>query len=253
MRKTEVLLPESLFSDIDRDSPIPLYFQVSKKFETAIRSGTLPPGSRIENEISLSERLGLSRPTIRRAIQSLVDAGLVVRRRGVGSQVVHGTVTRGLELTSLFDDLAAGGGKPKTKVLRHEIEPASPLVAQELGVAVGSPVLSITRLRSADGVPVAILQNWLSAELSDLTAKELERTGLYQALRQRGYQPQIGKQKIGARKATSFESDSLDIERGSALLTMDRTAYDSLGRVMESGHHCYRPDLYSLEFTVVSK
>ena len=253
MRKTEVLLPESLFSDIDRDSPVPLYFQVSKKFETAIRSGTLPPGSRIENEVSLSDRLGLSRPTIRRAIQSLVDAGLVVRRRGVGSQVVHGAVTRGLELTSLFDDLAAGGGKPKTRVLAHDIEPATPLIAQELGVAIGTPVLAITRLRSSDGVPVAIMKNWLGPDLSDLTVSELEKTGLYEALRQRGYQPHIGKQKIGARKATPFESDSLDIERGSALLTMDRTAYDRLGRVMDSGHHCYRPDLYALEFSVIAK
>jgi DNA-binding GntR family transcriptional regulator len=143
MRKTEVLLPESLFADIKRESPVPLYFQVSKKFEAAIRSGTLPPGSRIENEISLSERLGLSRPTIRRAIQSLVDAGLVVRRRGVGSQVVHGSVTRGLELTSLFDDLKSGGGKPKTQVIRHEIEPATPAIAAELGVTAGSPVLFI--------------------------------------------------------------------------------------------------------------
>lgn len=253
MRKTEVLLPESLFADIKRDSPVPLYFQVSKKFETAIRSGTLPPGSRIENEISLSERLGLSRPTIRRAIQSLVDAGLVVRRRGVGSQVVHGSVTRGLELTSLFDDLKSGGGKPKTQVIRHEIEPATPAIAAELGVTAGSPVLFIQRVRSADGVPVAVLQNWLPPELSNLAVAELEKTGLYECLRKRGYQPQVGKQRIGARKATPQESEALEIERGSALLTMDRTAYDSLGRAMESGHHCYRPDLYSLEFTVVSK
>lgn len=253
MRKTEVLLPQSLFADIDRESPIPLYFQVSQKFESAIRSGGLPPGSRIENEISLSARLGLSRPTIRRAIGSLVDAGLVVRRRGVGSQVVHGSVTRGMELTSLFDDLQASGGKPHTVVIRHGIEAASTHIARELGVQVGAPVLAITRVRSSDGVPVAIMRNWLHEEVSDLSVRELEKTGLYEALRKRGYQPHIGKQKIGARKATPAESDALEIDRGSALLTMERTAYDSLGRVMESGHHCYRPDLYSLEFTVVSK
>ena len=90
MRKTEVLLPHSLFADLDRDGTMPLYQQVATKIEMAIRQGTLPSGSRIENEVSLAERVKLSRPTIRRAIQSLVDAGLVVRRRGVGSQVVHG-------------------------------------------------------------------------------------------------------------------------------------------------------------------
>ena len=98
MRKTEVLLPQSLFADLDRVSGLPLYKQVAQKLEVAIREGTLPPGSRIENEVSLAERLKLSRPTIRRAIQSLVDGGLVVRRRGIGSQVVRGQVTRGLDI-----------------------------------------------------------------------------------------------------------------------------------------------------------
>ena len=253
MRKTEVLLPESLFADIDRESPIPLYFQVSKKLEHAIRTGALTPGTRIENEISLSERLGLSRPTIRRAIQSLVDSGLVIRRRGVGTQVVHGSITRDLELTSLFDDLTAQGGQPSTRVTRCEMEPASSFIADELGVELGSPVLAISRVRSVDGVPMAILTNWLPGELSDITVGELEATGLYQAMRKRGRIPQIGKQKLGARKATPQESLELDIERGSAVLTMNRTAYDNSGQAIESGHHCYRPDLYSLEFTVVSK
>ena len=133
------------------------------------------------------------------------------------------------------------------------MEEATAFIAAELGVDVGSPVLAISRVRSVDSVPVAILTNWLPGELSDITVRELETTGLYEAMRKRDRIPQVGKQKIGARKATPQESDQLDIDRGSAVLTMNRTAYDNLGRAMESGHHCYRPDLYSLEFTVVSK
>ena len=159
MRKTEVLLPQSLFADLDRVGGYPLYQQVARKFEVAIREGTLPPGSRIENEISLAERLNLSRPTIRRAIQSLVDAGLIVRRRGIGSQVVHGQVTRGLELTSLFDDLQRVGSAPETTVLRYESLPATAPIAQHLGIAVGAPVLEVLRLRKSGGVPVAMLHN----------------------------------------------------------------------------------------------
>jgi GntR family transcriptional regulator len=68
VRKTEVLLPHTLFADLDRDGNTPLYQQVATKIETAIREGTLPSGSRIENEVSLADRLKLSRPTIRRAI-----------------------------------------------------------------------------------------------------------------------------------------------------------------------------------------
>ena len=253
MRKTEVLLPPSVFADLDRESGAPLYQQVAAKFETAIRQGILPAGSRIENELSLADRLNLSRPTIRRAIQSLVDAGLVVRRRGIGSQVVHGQVTRGLELTSLFDDLKQAGSRPETKVLEHRRVAASVNVAGRLGVPVGTQVLEIRRLRLSAGVPMAILHNWLPESIGNFSVDELEAHGFYAALRARGFVPQVGKQRISARRVTQAESLELDIESGAAVLTMERTAYDSLGRAIEHGEHIYRPDLYSLEFTVVNK
>ncbi len=91
---------------VDRNSPVPLYFQVAQHLEHLIESGELAPGTRLENEIDLADRLGLSRPTMRRAIEYLVDRGLLVRKRGVGTQVVHAKVRRQVELTSLYDDLA---------------------------------------------------------------------------------------------------------------------------------------------------
>ena len=91
---------------VDHASPVPLYFQVASQIEKAIDSGSLAVGTRLDNEIDLAARLGLSRPTIRQAIGSLVDKGLVVRRRGAGTQVVFNRVRRPLELTSLYDDLA---------------------------------------------------------------------------------------------------------------------------------------------------
>ena len=110
-----------LFVDLDRSSPVPLYFQVAQQIEHAINEGELAPGDRLDNEISLAEQFGLSRPTMRRAIQELVDKGLLVRKRGVGTQVVHGQVTRPVELTSLFDDLANHHQTPTTVVLANEI------------------------------------------------------------------------------------------------------------------------------------
>src|SRR5262245_63001298 len=90
---------------INRSSPVPLYFQVAEQLEQAIVDGELAPGDRIANEIALAGELGLSRPTMRQAIQLLVDKGLLVRKRGVGTQVVHGQIRRPVELTSLHDDL----------------------------------------------------------------------------------------------------------------------------------------------------
>ena len=253
MNQQEQILPLGVFMDLDRSGPIPLYFQVAQKIEQAIMNGDLAAGSRLENEVSLGERLGLSRPTVRRAIQDLVDKGLLVRRRGIGTQVVHGQVTRGVELTSLYEDLASSGQKPSTKILTYRIDKADAKLAEKLGVKVGSDVLYLKRMRAADNVPVSVMENWLPAEFIDVTEDELNDHGLYQILRARGVTIRVAKQRIGARKASQLESEILSIEKNSALLTMDRTAYDNSGRAVEYGHHCYRPDLYSFEVTLVEK
>lgn len=246
-------LPSALFMDLDRSGPIPLYFQVATRIEGAILDGRLPPGSRLENEVALGERLGLSRPTIRRAIQDLVDKGLLVRRRGIGTQVVHGQVTRKVELTSLYEDLASENRAPTTEILVHEIIGAPARVAERLDVEVDSPVLHLQRVRCADGVPLAILENYLPEALSDVSESDLAAHGLYQVLRGRGVAIRVARQNIGARRATPAESALLQIDRNDAVLTMDRTAYDNSGRAVEYGHHAYRPDLYSFEITLVDK
>jgi DNA-binding GntR family transcriptional regulator len=246
-------LPSDLFMDLDRSGPMPLYFQVASRLEAAIRDGVLPPGARLENEIALGERLGLSRPTIRRAIQDLVDKGLLVRRRGIGTQVVHGPVTRKVELTSLYDDLAQGSQQPATKLLSREDVPASERVAEALGVEVGATVAHIRRVRFAEDVPMAVLENFLPPDFLDITDADLAAHGLYQLLRGRGVTMRVAKQRIGARAATRVESELLEIDDHAAVLTMSRTAYDASGRAVEYGVHCYRPDRYSFEVTLVDR
>lgn len=98
---------------VDRSSPVPLHYQLAQQLEAAIADGRLAAGGLLGNEIELAARLGLSRPTVRQAIQSLVDKGLLVRRRGVGTQVLHSKVRRPLELSSLYDDLEAAGRHPR--------------------------------------------------------------------------------------------------------------------------------------------
>lgn len=249
----EHALPAALFMDMERSGPIPLYYQVASRIESAIVDGTVPAGARIDNEVALGERLGLSRPTIRRAIQELVDKGLVVRRRGIGTQVVHGGVTRKVELTSLFEDLTDTDRKPSTRLLELEIIEASGAIAERLSVEVASPVLHLRRLRLADGVPIAMLENYLPEEFCDLTGEDLTTFGLYQLLRSRGVSIRVARQRIGARSGTLEEVKLLELDRHGAVLTMDRIAYDNGAKAVEFGHHSYRPDLYSFDVTLVEK
>ena len=239
---------------VDRASPVPLYFQVAQHLERAIESGELPPGAQLENEVQLAEQLGLSRPTMRRAMQYLVDRGLLVRRRGIGTQVVRAKVKRPVELSSLWDDLARSGQQPATTVLANTAEQAAGQVARSLGVAEGTPVTVLERLRLARGEPLARLRNYLPSGLVPaLTEEALQRQGLYQLLRAGGVTLHAAAQTIGARAATLAEARLLDEAKGAPLLTMERTTYDDQGRAVEYGTHIYRASRYSFELALLAR
>lgn len=245
--------PSELFIDLDRNGPMPLYFQVAQRLEDGIRSGVLEPGARLENEIAIARHLSVSRPTIRRAIQEIVDKGLLVRRRGVGTQVVQSHVTRPVELTSFYNDLKNANLDPQTQVLEHRLLAANSSIAEKLSVAPGDEILLVRRLRSTGDTPVAVLENYLPTAFIDITLEELEKGGLYDALRARGVVLKIANQKIGARRAVGDESKLLGVDEGGPLLTVERIALDNAGQVIEVGNHCYRPDMYNFETTLVAR
>jgi DNA-binding GntR family transcriptional regulator len=235
---------------VDRNSPVPLYFQVAQHLEHLIESGELAPGTRLENEIDLADRLRVSRPTMRRAIEYLVDRGLLVRKRGVGTQVVHAKVQRKVELTSLYEDLAKASRDPHTRVLSFATEPAPDALALELGLPEGTKVYVFERLRYAGAEPLAIMRNHVPADLLPLTPEDLEEQGLYNLLRANGLNLRIAKQSIGARAATTAEARALGETKGAPLLTMVRSAYDDQGRAVEHGDHIYRASRYSFDLTL---
>lgn len=242
----------TLSVDLERSSPVPLYFQLAQAFEKAILDGQLKPGDRFENELALVKRLNLSRPTTRRAIQELVDKGLLVRKRGVGTQVVQTLVHRPVELTSLFDDLARAGREPTTRLLDYRVGPSSQEVAQRLNLAADTDVVMMRRLRSAGGEPLALMTNHLPAAIAPHEV-EVETGGLYQALRTRGIQIRVARQQIGAKAAARAEARLLNEKLRAPLLTMTRTAFDDSGRVVEYGSHVYRASRYTFDTTLVDR
>jgi DNA-binding GntR family transcriptional regulator len=236
----------------DRSSPVPLYFQVASHLEQAISSGAIPPGTLFGNEIQLADTMGLSRPTMRRAMQHLVDKGLIVRRRGIGTRVVQPKVRRMLELTSLYDDLSTTGQRPTTRVLSFKHVEADDEVSERLRVAPGDSVVRVERLRSAQDRPIAKMVNYLPDLMVGFDADGLAEHGLYELLRRAGVQLHSASQTVGARNATAAEARLLEESRGAALLTMSRTTFDDRGQVVEYATHLYAASRYSFEIDLLT-
>jgi DNA-binding GntR family transcriptional regulator len=234
---------------IDRRSPVPIYHQLAEQLSNAIAVGQLKPGDPFENETAVAERLQISRPTVRRAIQELVTRGLLVRRRGLGTTVANSKVHRRFELTSLYDDLVRDGRQPRTTVLEHEIV-TDERAAAALDLTGDAAMLHIVRARHAGETPLALMNNWLPPAFSDLTREELETQGLYAALRERGVRPVVAQQSIGARMPTSPERRHLEIRGSQPVLTMTRMAFDASGNAVEFGDHSYRASDYTIDLMV---
>ena len=240
---------------LDRTSPVPLYFQIILQLQQAIDSGALKPGDRLEPELELTDQFGVSRPTIRQAIEHLVNEGLVTRHRGVGTVVVTRSVQRPLALTSLYDDLAAAGLNPTTTVFSIETVPAPPDVAAALTLPTSTAVLWLERLRYADGVLFALMQNYLRANLFGpaFEKNDFEKQGLYQLLEGQGVKFHSAKQVISARKATSREARLLVEERGGAVIAVKRTSHGSNDQPLEFGQHVYPGKRDSFEVSLLAQ
>lgn len=238
----------------DRSSPVPLYHQLATQLKQKIGAGELEKGSLLGNEVDLAAAWKISRPTVRRAIAELVDDGLLVRRRGIGTQVVTNDVRRRFALSSLHDDLVQEGRQSSCDVLAVELRVAPDEVAGELETAPGADVLYVSRVRFADGLPLAATENWLIAELAEhLTEESLATSGLYESLRLLGVSPHSAIQRVGAKAASPDEADLLDLEPGSPLVTMHRVMKDTTGRVIEVADTVYDAGQYAVEMSVVEK
>jgi len=237
---------------LDRDSPVPLWFQIAELLRESIESAQIAPGEQLDNEVDIAERLGVSRPTVRQAIHALVQKDLVVRRRGVGTMVASRQIKRPVAFTSLYEDLTAAGRSPSTTVLRLQETKADPEVAAELGIQPGAPVHHVERVRFAEGSPLALMSNLVPIEVlsAPLELGELQESGLYELMRARGVRFHMAHEVIGARRVTAREARLLGTTRSETVLSMTRTAADTTGRIVEIGRHSYLASKYSFEINL---
>lgn len=205
-------------------------------------------GDPVPSERELADELGVARMTARRALDELVTSGRIVRVVGRGSFVAAPSVRTPLTLTSFTADMLARGHQPGSTTLVAERATADELVAARLAVRVGTPVYRLDRLRTSDGIPMAIERVHLPAALAPtLDLDALARGGsLYQILAaEHDLVFDGGEQVIGARAATDQEAKLLDIKPGAPLLRLYLTA-TYRGQIAEVNDSVFRADRYEL-------
>ncbi len=223
----------------------PRYQQLFRRLEGAIRSGALPPGTALPPERDIADMTGLSRVTVRKAMQPLVEAGLITQRRGSGTIIAERVpkVEQSLSiLTSFTEDMARRGLRAGSRWLERGIFPPSPEEMMALGLAADAQVARITRLRLAGSEPMAIERASLPFDV--LPDPAVVETSLYQVLERDDHRPVRALQRISAINLAEDDADLLHVRTGAAGLKIERTSYLPGGRVVEFTRSIYRGDAY---------
>lgn len=233
-------------SDWLREDAGPLYVQLRRRIEAGIKDGLLVDDMPFPPEREIASLTGLSRVTVRKAIAELADRGLVVQRQGSGSFVARARpqVEQSLSrLTSFTEDMARRGFKSDVRWLERGLFMPSPDEVMTLGLSAEDQVARLSRLRMADGRPMAIER---AALPPDVLPNPLGVTvSLYQVLGERGLRPIRAIQKISAINLSDDDSILLDVRPQSAGLRIERVAYLSGGRAIELTRSIYRGDAYN--------
>jgi GntR family transcriptional regulator len=238
---------ERIFGSVRASPPkgAPLYLQLKKKIEEAVKAGLIGPGDALPSERDIAVRAEVSRVTVRKAVQDLVKRGVLVQRHGSGTFVAPRVrrVEQSLStLTSFTEDMARRGMTVRSTWLDRGVFQPSPDEMMKLGLSAGEPVARVSRLRSANGTPLAI-------ERASLSASVLPDPGgvgasLYATLEKTGNRPVRAVQRISAASLGEADARLLEVPAGSAGLHIERISYLETGRAIEFTRSIYRGDAY---------
>ena len=221
---------------LDADSPDPLWRQAADLIRHQIATGKLAAGGRIPAERDLLEQLSISRVTLRRALQSLVEEGVLTSSHGRGWYVSANVPKEFPNTLESFSETAARLGlAPSSELIRAIDAPATLDEAETLGIAPGSLVFHLDRIRCLDGVPVAVDTSFFSSVLKpDLSAVNFRTASLFKLLLNNKVDLARGETTIEAMAAESEIARHLAIEIGKPILVMRQSIVDSGGKPMLS-------------------
>ncbi|MBB5174709.1 GntR family transcriptional regulator [Texcoconibacillus texcoconensis] len=231
---------------IDKQSPIPIYYQLEEWVKHNIERGEWEEGMMIPSERELAEKHEVSRMTIRQAINNLVNAGYLSREKGKGTFVEPNKIEQPLQgLTSFTEDMEARGMKPGARLLSIGIVSATEMVANRLDISEGSQVFELRRVRLADDQPMALEATYLPVELVPEFSETIANHSLYDYIENElGFEVEKATQSIEASIVSDEERDVLGLESGDPVLLIERCTSLKDGRPLEFVKSVYRADRY---------
>jgi GntR family transcriptional regulator len=235
------------FADIigrlDDANPSPLYQQLQRALRQAITSKALTAEAALPPERDMAEEFSISRITVRKALDALVEEGLLTRRQGSGTFVAGQRVEKNFsKLTSFTEDMAARGRKAHSIWLSRAEGAVTPDEALILGMGPGAPVYRFNRIRYADEAPMALEYSTVPGFC--LPSVETVGDSLYTALDQAGSRPVRALQRLRAVLFTADQAQLLGVNERDAGLRIERRGFLENGRLVEITTSFYRGDAY---------
>lgn len=233
---------------VKQDAITPLYVQLMEELETSIRNGVYKPGDKIMTEAEMAKEYGVSLITVRKAVGSLMEKGLVVRKQGKGTFVTKPKYSRNMKKLQSFTEMCEQMGvKPGAQVLENRLIMADKKVADRLGIEPGSNVVYISRLRLADGEPVQVEKSYFPLKYAFLLEEDLNNGSMFECLKEKaGAKVASSEKMIELCRATAEEAALMDVKKGDYLLFVKSTAYDENGEPMYAGIQLINGDRFSL-------
>ncbi len=227
---------------LDEASTLPLYQQLQRRLRLAIENRVLGADDALPPERDLAEELNVSRITVRKAIDGLVEEGLLLRKQGSGTFVTNRVEKNFAKLTSFSEDMRARGRKPRSVWLDRAAGTVTPGESLTLRSSPGTPVYRFSRIRYADDAPMALEYATVLADC--LPSVESVETSLYEALERTGNRPVRALQRLRAVLLTAEQAQLLKAQEKDAGLLVERVGFLKDGRAVEFSQSFYRGDIY---------